>query len=92
MRRKSTRKINSPVKLTDGAMLQKISILSHLLDKSNVVATVSYNLSRLQVYIHFAPDSPLPFKDLQVISIVMDKLNMKNPTILFRENLITCAL
>lgn len=78
--------------ITNEAALQKITMLSRGIDRMHVIATVSYNLDKMRVYIHFSPDTPVSFYDLGQVAAYMAKLELKKPFINFRNNMIECAL
>lgn len=91
--RKNTLKMDGKAgSITHDAALQKITMLSHSIDRMNIIATVSYNIDRMRVYIHFSPDFPVSFYDLGQVAAYMAKLGLKKPFINFRNNMIECAL
>lgn len=81
-----------PSSVTDDAALQKIDLLSHVLDTTGIIATVSYNLSERFVYIHFAPDFLVSFDELNQITATLKRLNLSKPVLSFRDNLIRTSL
>lgn len=78
--------------VTHDAALQKVRMLNHLADRLNIVATVSYNLERMLLYIHFAPDTPLSFYSFGQLASGMAKLSLRSPIIQFRDNMVVCAM
>lgn len=91
MRRKQTTPMQT-APITDAAALQKIDMLTHVLDSTGIIATVSYNLSHRFVYIHFAPDFLVSFKELNQITATTKRLNLTDPVLSFRDNLIRINL
>jgi len=91
MQRKQTIPIQS-ASVTDAAVLQKIDMLTHVLDTTGIIATISYNLTRRFVYIHFAPDFLVSFCELRQITATAKRLNLTNPVLSFRDNLIRISL
>ena len=91
MRRKKTTPAQaSPV--TDDPALQKIEMLTYVMNTTGIIGNLSYNLTSRFIYIHFAPDFLVSFKELSQILVTCRRLNLSDPCILFRENLIRISL
>lgn len=78
--------------ITDDTCLQKIEMINHVMNSTGIIGTISYNLASQFIYIHFAPDFLVSFKELSQILVTCRRLNLSDPCILFRENLIRISL
>ena len=91
MRRKQTTPKQAS-STTDDAVLQKINLLSHIIDNTGLIATVSYNLHTGYLYVQFAPDFLVSMRELSQVLATATRLKLSNPIISFRDNLIRFGL